>query len=363
MSRGSRFPAILALLLTAALLLSACGGAGTGGGSGAEGGPEKSKIVLAVGGAECLCYLPTLLAYELGYFEEEGLTVDFQDLQGGSKSLQALQGGSADVVSGYYEHTIRMQVKEGKPITSFVNFSRVPGLVLAVSKHAADRINSVADLKGAKVGVTAAGSSTHNFINYLLAQEGLQPSDISVVAVGLGATAVAALEQGSVDAAVLLDPAVTQLMSRDSIKILIDTRTLADTHRIFGSDFAAGGLYTTREFMEKNPETVQRLTNAIMKALRYIHTHSAEEIAEAVPEAMYAGDKQLYIEAVRAALPGYSTDGLLSEDAARNTLEVLALSDEEVAAKKAEVKLEETFTDEFVRKVPAAEYADSPPES
>lgn len=358
MSRVRRFPAILALLLISSLLLSACGGAGKSGGADSEspaGGPEKSKIVLAVGGAECLCYLPTLLAYELGYFEEEGLTVDFQDLQGGSKSLQALQGGSADVVSGYYEHTIRMQVKEGKPITSFVNFARVPGLVLAVSNQAADKIQSVADLKGAKVGVTAAGSSTHNFINYLLAQEGLQPSDISVVAVGLGATAVAALEQGSVDAAVLLDPAVTQLINRGSIKILVDTRTLEDTQKVFGSYFAAGGLYTTNDFMAKNPETVQRLTNAIMKALRYISTHSAEEIAEVVPEAMYAGDKELYIEALKAALPGYSTDGLMPEGAPENTLEVLALSDEEIAAKKAEVNLEATFTDEFVKKVPAAE--------
>lgn len=347
MTKLRRFPLFVAILLIATLILSACGGQGTPAASGA---PEKSKVVLAVGGAECLCYLPTVLAYELGYFKEQGLEIEMQNMSGGSKALQALQGGSADVVSGYYEHTIRMQVKEGKEITTFVNFARYPGLVLVVSKKAEGRIKSVKDLKGANVGVSSPGSATHAFANFLLSKEGLKPSDISVVGIGLGATAVAALEQGSVDAAVLLDPAVTQLLNRDSIKILVDTRTEADTKTTFGSGYAAGGLYTTRGFLEQNPNTVQRLTNAIVKALQFIDANSAEEIAAKMPESYYAGDKALYVSALKAAHPGYSRNGLMPQGAPQNTLDVLALSDEEVLSKKDSVKLERTYTDDFTKK-------------
>lgn len=344
-----RLPLLVATLLIASVLLSACRTANAPAGDGA---PEKTRIVLAVGGGACICYLPTTLAHQLGYFKEEGIEVALQDLQGGSKALQALQGSSADVVSGYYEHTIRMQAKEGKQITTFVNFARYPGLVLVVGKHAEDKIKSAKDLKGAKVGVSSPGSATHAFANFLLSKEGLQPSDISVVAIGLGSTAVAALEQGSVDAAVLLDPAVTQLVDRGSIKILVDTRTEADTKKVFGSGYAAGGLYTTTDFLEKNPNTVQRLTNAIMKALRFIEANSPEEIAAKMPETYYAGDKALYIAALKAALPGFSRDGLMPQGAPQNTLDVLSLSDEEVQSKKASIKLEQTYTDEFVKKVP-----------
>lgn len=347
MSKFRRFP-LLAPILLMALLLSAC--AERSGAPVKAGAQGKTKVVLAVGGAECLCYLPVTLALELGYFAEQGLEIDMQDMKGGSKALQALQGGSADVVSGYYEHTIRMQTQEGKGITSFVNFARYPGLVLVVGKKAEGKIQSVKDLKGATVGVSSPGSATHAFANFLLSKEGLKPSDISVVGIGLGSTAVAALEQGSVDAAVLLDPAVTQLLNRDSIKILIDTRTDADTRNVFGSGYAAGSLYTTTDFLEKNPVVVQRMTNAIVKALRFIDTNTPAEIAAKMPEAYYAGDQALYIAALKAAHAGYSRDGLMPVGAPKNTLEILALSDEGVHAKKEDVKLERTYTDDFVKR-------------
>lgn len=353
MGKGHKATWLVVMVTVVALLVSACVGtkpASSGGGATPGTAPEKSKVVLAVGGGECLCYLPTALSYHLGYFKEEGLNVDMQDLKGGSKALEALIGGSADVVSGYYEHTIRMQTKD-KHIETFVNFNRYPGLVLVISKQVEGKIKSVKDLKGAKVGVSAPGSATHAFVNYLLVKEGLKPSDISAIGIGLGATAVAAIEKGSVDAAVLLDPAVTQLQSRGSMKILVDTRTEADTKKVFGSSgYAAGGLYSTREFVQKNPVTTQRLTNAIMKALNFIATHSAEEIAAKMPESYYAGDKTLYIQALKAQMPGYSRDGLMADGGPKAMLDILSISDEKIAEVKGSVKLNETYTNDFVKK-------------
>src|SRR5919198_787555 len=99
-----RLRLVVALAATLALVLAGCGGGG--------GGDKGGTVRLGVGGQALLVYLPTTLAERLGYYRDEGLNVHIEDLQGGSKALQALQGGSVDVVSGYYDHTIQMQAKK-----------------------------------------------------------------------------------------------------------------------------------------------------------------------------------------------------------------------------------------------------------
>ena len=104
---------------------------------------------------------------------------------------------------------------------SFVVYDRYPGLVLVVSPSHTDEIKSIKDLAGKKVGVSAPGSSTDFFLKYLLKKNGLDPTSAAVIGVGLGATAVAAMEQGQIDAAVMLDPSVTVLQgSHPDLKIL-----------------------------------------------------------------------------------------------------------------------------------------------
>jgi NitT/TauT family transport system substrate-binding protein len=66
----------------------------------------QSTVKIAIGGAACLCYLPTVLAKQLGAFEKAGVDVELIDFKGGSQSLTAVLGGSADVVSGYFDHTV-----------------------------------------------------------------------------------------------------------------------------------------------------------------------------------------------------------------------------------------------------------------
>src|SRR5258705_13653144 len=92
---------------------------------------EKPDLVLGVGGKSALYYLQLTLAERLGYFKEQGLDVTITDFGGGAKSLQSLIGGSAGVVTGAYEHTIRMQVK-GQPIQAVTRMGRFPGFVVAL---------------------------------------------------------------------------------------------------------------------------------------------------------------------------------------------------------------------------------------
>src|SRR5438477_2020452 len=125
----------------------------------------QSKVTIAVGGAGCLCYLPTMLAQELGEYKKAGIEVELVDFKGGSQSLTAVISGSADVVSGYYDHCVNLAAKN-QALTAFVVYDRYPGMVLGVSPRHTGEINSLKDLAGKKVGVSAPGSSTDFFLKY-----------------------------------------------------------------------------------------------------------------------------------------------------------------------------------------------------
>src|SRR5574339_337849 len=187
-----------------------------------------SKVTLAIGGASCLCYLPTMLAHQLGEFKKAGVDVDIVQFKGGSESLKAVMGGSADVVSGYFDHCVNLAAR-GQHLQAFVVYDRYPGFALVVSpKHSAE-INSIKDLANKKIGVSAPGSSTDFFLKYILKKNGVDPNSVGVIGVGLGQTAIAAMEQGTIDAAIMLDPAVTVLQGQDkNLKILSDTRSQKD---------------------------------------------------------------------------------------------------------------------------------------
>ena len=134
---------------------------------------REAKVHLGVGGKTSLYYLPLTVTEKLGYFKEAGLDVEISDFQGGAKSLQALMGGSVDVVTGSFDHTIQIQAK-GQRIVALVQMGRFPGFALALRKEKADAYKSPKDLKGMKIGVTAPGSSTHFMVLYMMAQAGLK---------------------------------------------------------------------------------------------------------------------------------------------------------------------------------------------
>src|SRR5262252_1054617 len=219
----------------------------------------QSKVTIAVGGGACLCYLPTILAKQLGEYEKAGVAVDIVDFKGGSESLKAVIGGSADVVSGYFDHCVNLAAK-GQHLQSFVVYDRYPGIALVVSPKHTDEIKSVKDLANKKVGVSAPGSTTDFFLKYLLSKNGVDPNSVSVIGIGLAATAVAAMEQGSVEAAVMLDPAVTLLQGKNKdLRILSDTRTQKDTLDVFGGESPGGELYTKSSWIASHQKETQAL--------------------------------------------------------------------------------------------------------
>jgi NitT/TauT family transport system substrate-binding protein len=306
----------------------------------------QSTVTIAVGGAACLCYLPTVLAKQLGEYEKAGVNVEMVDFKGGSQSLTAVLGGSADVVSGYFDHCVNLASK-GQHLQSIVVYDRYPGFALVISPKQNDTIKSVKDLANKRIGVSAPGSSTDYFLKFILKKNGVDPGSVGVIGVGLGASAVAAMEQGSVDAAIMLDPAVTQLGGRNKdLKILVDTRTQKDTIEVFGGEYPGGALYTKAEWIEKNPKAAQGLVNAILNTLKWIHSHTPEEIMAKMPEELVGADKALYLAALKSTLPMYSETGRMDPKGAEAVLAVFSQSSPDVA--KANVDLSKTYTNKFV---------------
>jgi NitT/TauT family transport system substrate-binding protein len=306
----------------------------------------QTKVTVAVGGGACLCYLPTVLAKQLGEFDKAGLNVDLVDLKGGSDALKAVLGGSADVVSGYFDHCVNLAAKK-QELQAFVVYDRYPGLVLVVSPKHTNEIKSIKDLAGKKVGVSAPGSSTDFFLKYLLKKNGLDPAGTSVIGVGLGATAVAAMEQGQIDAAVMLDPSVTVLQgSSKDLRILSDTRTQKDTLATFGGEYPGGALYSTTAWVNAHPKEVQALTNAILDTLKWIHGHSAEDIMNKMPPNMVGKNKDLYLAALKNTIPMYSQTGAMDPKGAEAVLAVFSQGSPDVA--KAHIDVTKTYTNKFV---------------
>ena len=306
----------------------------------------QTRVTIAVGGGACLCYLPTVLANQLGEYDKAGLKVDLVDLKGGSDALKAVLGGSADVVSGYFDHCVNLAAKK-QELQSFVVYDRYPGEVLVVSPTHTAEIKSIKDLAGKTVGVSAPGSSTDFFLKFLLKKNGIDPASVAVIGVGLGATAVAAMEQGQIDAAVMLDPSVTVLQgSHPDLRILSDTRTEKDTLAVFGGEYPGGALYSTAAWVASHEKEAQALTNAILNTLNWIHTHSAEDIMEKMPPEMVGKNRELYLAALKNTIPMYSQSGKMDPKGADAVLAVFSVGSPEVA--KANIDVSKTYTNKFV---------------
>lgn len=305
---------------------------------------EKPKITIAVGGKPGLYYLPLTIAEQLGYFKDEGLDVTIDDFAGGSKALQAVVGGSADVGAGAFEHTLLMQAK-GLTYQAFVVLGAAPQLVLGVVKAKAAEVKSVKDLKGMRIGVSAPGSSTHMLVNVALAKAGLKPSDVSIVGVGSSATVVAAARGGQVDAVSNVDPMMTLLQESGDIKVLVDTRTQAGTRAMFGGPMPAAVMYAPQSFIEKHPRTVQAVANAIVRADKWLQRATAAELIKTVPESYLLGNKALYLQAFANCREAFSPDGMMPAGGPATALKALASFTPEV--KPSQIRLGETWTNAF----------------
>ncbi len=343
-------------LVAATLALAACG---KGGSTGAEGaaGDDTAPVRISVGSYN-LNNLPFFIADANGYFDQVGLKVQTENFaQGGSKVLQALVANSTDVAVGFYDHTIQMQAKH-KDVVGFVLLSRNSGLVLAGRDDATFDPARPDTIKGQKVGITAPGSSSDFFVRHFLAQHDIPVDSISLIGVGSGAAAVAALEQGKIDLLVNYDPAATLITERKVGRIIIDARSDDGARQVYGGLYPTSVMYANQSFLDKRPQAAEKIARAQQLALRFIADHSAEEIVAALPDSYVSGDRATYARAVENARAIFTTDGHFTPADLETPLKVLREFNKDVA--NTDIDLSKTYTNTFVERAAASAPAAQP---
>ncbi len=307
------------------------------------------QITIIVGGLEKVIYLPAMLTERLDGFARNGIDVKLIGQQSGSSAELALLTGEAQGVVGFYDHTIDMQSKD-QCLRTVVQFADVPGEVELVSKADAESITSPADFRGRKLGVTSFGSSTDFITQALAGQAGLKPADYSTVQAGAGQTFISAMNHDGIDAGMTTDPTVAQMVKSGEAKVLLDMRTEAGTRAALGGLYPASSLYMRCDMVDAHPDIVQKLADAFVQTLRWIKTHSAEDIAATMPPQYASGGKDLYIQSLRDSIGMFNGDGLMKPEGARNVLNILGQYSRSVKPARDRIELEKTYTNEFVQR-------------
>lgn len=306
---------------------------------------EKPTVTIALASTTSFYFLPTVLAKYLGYYEEEGLSVEFLTTGSGSRMMQALVARNADIANGALDHTIQLRAK-GIPLTSFILEGKVPGYVLGIIKKKMPNYSKANDLIGKKVGIAAPGGGLDIFLRRFLSENNVDYHKVSVIGVGVGEGAIVAARSGELDAIANLDPVIGTLQRDGDIRVIVDTRTSQGSKQIYGANYPSSTLIAYSDFIKKNPKTIQAVTNAVKKTLVWLTKATPDEIISKFPSNFVAGNPTTFKAILANTLQTYSPDGHFPEDSAKLVYSVL--SGYLPAVKAAKIPLSETFTNKFV---------------
>jgi len=325
--------------------LSACGGSAGTPSSSASAAPADVKIM--VGGLNKQIYLPNMLTQQLGYFKAQNLNVTLVDEGSGQGSETEVVAGNVDAGSGSYNHAVELQPL-GKNIETICQFGIAPGEAEMVDAKKAGSITSVAQLKGKNLGVTDIGSGTHTLSLALLGRANVDSASEHFVAVGAGDTFIAAMTQGRIDAGMTTEPTISRLVSSGVGKVLVDLRTPASTRTALGGDYPFIGIFAKNDWVSGHKDVSQRLVNAYVKTLKWMHAHTADEIAAKMPADYYAGDKTLYVNALKGQLEIFGTDCKMPAGGPETVLKIE--QNYVLSFKGKTADLSKTYTNDFASK-------------
>jgi NitT/TauT family transport system substrate-binding protein len=334
-SRSQRLFTAIAVLA----IVAACGGSSPS----STGTTASVSLKIMVGGLNKQIYLPNMLAQQLGYFKAENLDVTLIDEGSGQASEEEVVAGNVDAGSGAYSHPMVLN-SLGKKIETICQFGIAPGEAEVVDSSLTN-ITSPKDLGGKNLGVTDLGSGTHVLTQAILGTAGLDPTKSQYVAVGAGDTFIAAIQQHKIAAGMTTYPTISRLVNSGKGKILVNLLTPADTRAALGGDYPFIGIFAKNDWVNSNKGVAQRLVNAYVKTLKFMHSHTAAEIADKMPTDYYAGDKASYVADLQSQLSIFGTDCKMPAGGPEN---VQKIQQQFVASYKGKsANLSETYTNEF----------------
>ncbi|HEY7289081.1 MAG TPA: ABC transporter substrate-binding protein [Vicinamibacterales bacterium] len=293
-----------------------------------------------------IAFLPVRAAAALGYFRDEHLDVDITALTAGPKAVEALVGGSVDVAAASFSDAVLLSARRSG-IVAFLLMSTRPLAAVAVAPGLDASIHAIRDLEGRTIGVSAPGSASHQILNFLLASNGLAPGDVSVAAVGMSATSLAALEHRKVDAAVLLASSIDAYEERHGAQLFIaDTRSVEGARQVFGSDTLPSMSFVAHaDWLRANAETARRLARALHKGNRWVREQSPERVRDLIPADAHLSSATVEIRAIQEMQDVLSADGQVPPVSWGPIVAFVAAFDPTFRA--ADVDLKATYTGEF----------------
>ena len=324
----------------AATVLAACGGTGS---SSSGGAAQTVSLKIMVGGLNKQIYLPNMLAFRLGYFKDQHLDVTLIDEGTGQASEDEVVAGNVQAGSGAYVHPMVLNT-QGKKIETICQFGIAPGEAEVVDARLTN-VTSAKDLAGKSLGVTEIGSGTWVLTQAILGTAGVSPSNAHYLGVGAGDTFIAAIDQKKIAAGMTTFPTISRLVNSGKGKILVSLLTPEDTRAALGGDYPFIGVFAKNDWVNSNKDVAQRLVNAYVKTLRYIHSHTPDEIASQMPADYYAGDKASYVADLKSQISIFGTDCKMPVGGPET---VQKIQQQFVASYKGKsANLSETYTNEF----------------
>ena len=296
--------------------LAACGSSGSSStASGSNAGSSTSgvpTVTLMVGGIDKQIYLPYQLAQSLGFFKKYGVNMVLStESAGGVGAEDAMASGQVDMAGAWYTHTIDFQLK-GKPVEDIVQLSGAPGERIMCAKGS--NITSPAQWKGKAVGVTDLGSGTDQLTLYLAARYHLTTKDFSRVAAGSGTTMVAALQHGKVVCGMTTQPTVTAIEKLGIGYSAFDLATTGGVQKWLGGFVPTAGVLALSSWVDSHKDTAQKVVDAMVATMHWINTHTAADIAGALPPDFVSNSlitKSEYITALTQDKNQFLPDGMM----------------------------------------------------
>ncbi len=269
-----------------AAVIAACGSSSSNSGgvsnaanTGAD--PKLPTVSMMVGGIDKQIYLPYQLAQQLGYYKKYGVNVQLSTEQNGGVGAEtAMASGQVDMAGAWYVHTIDFQQK-GKAVVDVVQLSGAPGEREMCATGSG--VTSPAQWKGKTVGVTDIGSGTDNLTVYLAARNHLTTKEFSRAAVGASSTFVAALQHNRIVCGMTTQPTAGAVETKGVGTSAINLATTAGAQQWLGGVYPAAGVLAQASWVNSHKATVQKVVNALVATMHWIHSHTAAQIAEAMP--------------------------------------------------------------------------------
>ena len=338
--------------------------------------PEKIKIRLAP--MPGIGHLVPELALGLGYFAQEGIELELVNVMNYRDedffSTELLNDGTIDAEICWYQRVV-FGIGNGQPAQAVFLIEDSPHLTISVANRLKDQIKTAADFKG-RIIADSEGFSTKRYVtDTVIARAGLPPGSYTPAPGELTAKLpllIKALQADQVDIVSSMEPATTGLMATKLVTPLYDLATGEGTRRALGEVWPARCLYLAPSYIKAHPDRVQRLVNVFTRTMRYINTHSAEEIIAKIGPGYFAPDmnndlwanyKKGKLDEIAKVQPGMAHgDYSIPPSAAKFECEILFHTNfdespegkyRRIASQSGKVQPEMTYDNRFVQKAMA----------